>query len=148
MRSCERERSSRAILLCWRHKCAIIHLCDSVVHPCNSPALQSTGAQSKRRSRDSYSNRAYSRTQTVRNTGTHNLPLYLTRATIRSNSPARRSAHFIPQLMLYHDDEKTVLWQRTSSSCMLVFHPLCRTRTTYHALLIQCSATLYADLAS
>ena len=34
-------------------------------------ALQSTGAQSKRRSRDSYSNRAYSRTQTVRNTGTH-----------------------------------------------------------------------------
>ena len=33
--------------------------------------LQSTGAQSKRRSRDSYSNRAYSRTQTVRNTGTH-----------------------------------------------------------------------------
>ena len=39
----------------------------------------------KRRSRDSYSNRAYSRTQTVRNTGTHNLPLYLTRATIRTN---------------------------------------------------------------
>ena len=48
-------------------------------------ALQSTGAQSKRRSRDSYSNRAYSRTQTVHNTGTHNLPLYLTRATIRTN---------------------------------------------------------------
>ena len=36
--------------------------------------LQSTGAQSKRRSRDSYSNRAYSRT-----------PLYRTRATIRTN---------------------------------------------------------------
>ena len=32
-----------------------------------------------------YSNRAYSRTQTVRNTGTHNLPLHLTRATIRTN---------------------------------------------------------------
>ena len=48
-------------------------------------ALQSTGAQSKRRSRDNYSNRAYSRTQTVRNTGTHNLPLYLTRPTIRTN---------------------------------------------------------------
>ena len=29
-----------------------------------------------RRSRDSYSNRAYSRTQTVRDTGTHNLPLH------------------------------------------------------------------------
>ena len=28
------------------------------------PALQSTGAQSKRRSRDSYSNRAYSRSET------------------------------------------------------------------------------------
>ena len=51
----------------------------------SSGALQSTGAQSKRRSRDSYSNRAYSRTQTVRNTGTHNLPRYLTRATIRTN---------------------------------------------------------------
>ena len=38
-----------------------------------------------RRSRDSYSNRAYSRTQTARNTGTHNLPLYLTRATIGTN---------------------------------------------------------------
>ena len=38
-----------------------------------------------RRSRDSYSNRAHSRTQTVRNTGTQNLPLYLTRATIRTN---------------------------------------------------------------
>ena len=37
------------------------------------------------RSRDSYSNRAYSRTQTVRNTGTHNLSLYLTPATIRTN---------------------------------------------------------------
>ena len=48
-------------------------------------ALQSTGAQSKRRSRDSYSNRAYSRTQTVRNTGTPNLPLYLKRASIRTN---------------------------------------------------------------
>ena len=48
-------------------------------------ALQSTGAQSKRRSRYSYSNRAYSRTQTVRNTRTHNLPLYLKRASIRTN---------------------------------------------------------------
>ena len=38
-----------------------------------------------RRSRDSYSNRAYSRTQTIRNTGTHNLPLHLTRATITTN---------------------------------------------------------------
>ena len=47
--------------------------------------LQSTGAQSKRRSRDSYSNRAYSRTQTVRNTGTHNLPLHLMRATFVTN---------------------------------------------------------------
>ena len=43
------------------------------------------GRKANRRSRDSYSNRAYSRTQTVRNTGTHNLPLYLTRATIRRN---------------------------------------------------------------
>ena len=40
------------------------------------------GRKANRRSRDSCSNRAYSRTQTVRNTGTHNLPLYLTRATI------------------------------------------------------------------
>ena len=42
-----------------------------------------------RRSRDSYSNRAYSRTQTIRNTGTHNLPLYLTRATSSTNDLSR-----------------------------------------------------------
>ena len=34
------------------------------------------GRKANRRSRDSYSNRAYSRTQTVRNTGTHNKRLY------------------------------------------------------------------------
>ena len=38
-----------------------------------------------RRSRDSYSNRPYTRTQTLRNTGTRNLHLHLTRATIRTN---------------------------------------------------------------
>ena len=36
------------------------------------------GRKANRRNRDSYSNRVYSRTQTVRNTGTHDLPLYLT----------------------------------------------------------------------
>ena len=38
-----------------------------------------------RRSRDHHINRGYTRTQTVRNTGTYNQPLHLTRATIRTN---------------------------------------------------------------
>ena len=37
------------------------------------------------RSRDNHSNRGYTRTQTVRSAGTFNLPLHLTRATIRTN---------------------------------------------------------------
>ena len=50
---------------------------------CAYGPLQSTGAQSKRRSRDSYSNRAYSRTQTVRNTCAYGLCDYTRRRASR-----------------------------------------------------------------
>ena len=58
---------------------------DTYVQPCSLGRYNRQGRKANRRSRDSYSNTAHSRTQTVRNTGTHNLPLYLTRATIRTN---------------------------------------------------------------
>ena len=45
-----------------------------------------------------YFNRAYSRTQTVRNTRTYNLPLYLTRATIRTTKrTAKQPNCFVQQ---------------------------------------------------
>ena len=74
-------------------QCSLIQaaVCWRLFFPgCRNPSCGSRynrqGHQAKnRRSRDSYSNTAYTRTQTVRNKGTHNLPLHLTRATIRTN---------------------------------------------------------------
>ena len=58
----------------------------SVSGPFFGSCYNRQGRKAKNRgSRDSYSNRADTRTQTVRNTGTHNLPLHLMRATIRTN---------------------------------------------------------------
>ena len=56
-------------------RCTVI-MHDTVLGDCWCSCYNRQGRKANRRSRDSYSNRAYSRTQTVRNTGTHNKRLY------------------------------------------------------------------------
>ena len=52
---------------------------------CNSRYNRQGRKAKDRKSRDSHSNRGYTRTQTARNTGTYNLPLHPTRATVRND---------------------------------------------------------------
>ena len=108
-----------------------------------------------RRSRDSYSNRAYSRTQTVRNTGTHNLPLHLTRATIKTNdldtlvhigdlSPrqhrtARSSCQEVSTTTIHRPltlDQRHAEFPMCTSQEESVWHLIARIRSSKHAMVV------------
>ena len=104
--ACSRRSSDSVTRACWLHRlgCTVMSMISaapvclftqqcSCLRTQRGPSNQllcrynRQGRKAKnRRSRDSYSNRAYTRTQTARNTGTHNLPLHLTPATIRTNN--------------------------------------------------------------